>query len=106
MITITEKAIEKLKEISEAEGIGHLKVRLRTIGGGCAGLMYDFCFEEIKSDDDVEEQVCGISVLIDPISALYVDGVNIDYMESLFTSGFVFTNSNKTTCACGNSISY
>jgi iron-sulfur cluster insertion protein len=104
MITITEKAIEKFKEISEAEGIGHLKVRLQVIGGGCSGFQYDIAFEDVPTDIDELIDINGITVVIDPLSMQYLDGVEIDYLDGLMSSGFKFINPNfSSACGCGSS---
>ena len=104
MITITSEAVGKLKEISESEGIGHLKVRLRVIGGGCSGFSYDMSFSDIQDDMDESSNIDDITVLIDPLSAQYLEGVEIDYLEGLMSSGFKFINPIVTsTCGCGSS---
>lgn len=104
MITITDKAIEKLKEISEGEGIGHLTIRLRVQGGGCSGFEYDMSFEDVPSDIDETFKQGDITVVIDPLSMQYLEGVEIDYLEGLMSSGFKFFNPNvKASCACGSS---
>jgi len=106
MISITSEALAKLQEMSVALGVGHLKVRLRVQGGGCAGLIHELYFEEAPSDLDTQLNIEDITVFIDAISILYIEGTIIDYKESLFTSRFVFENPNHITCACGNSMSY
>lgn len=106
MIDLTEKAVAKIKEISEAEGIGHLKVRLRVIGGGCAGFAYDLYYEEVATDFDEVIDVKGITLIIDPLSLQYLDGVEIDYAERSMSEGFTFNNPNVSgTCGCGSSFS-
>ncbi len=106
MIHITDKAVAKIKEISEAEGIGHCRVRLRVIGGGCAGFTYDLYYEEVPTDTDEMEDINGVTVVIDPLSYQYLDGVEIDYVEKSMSEGFTFNNPNVSgSCGCGSSFS-
>lgn len=106
MISFTDKAIEKLKEIADGEGITNLTVRAKVVGGGCAGFMYDLYFEDNTTDMDERSEKDGVVVVVDPLSLQYLDGTEIDYVESLVTSGFKFNNPNTTgSCGCGNSFS-
>ena len=106
MISVTDKAVAKIKEISEAEGIGHFNVRLRVIGGGCAGFSYDMYYEDKPSDMDETHEVNGVTVVVDPLSWQYLEGVEIDYVEGHMGAGFKFINPNvKGTCGCGSSFS-
>jgi iron-sulfur cluster insertion protein len=106
MIHITDKAAEKIKEISEAEGIGHCRIRLRVIGGGCAGFSYDLYYEEASTDLDEVEEVKGITVIVDPLSYQYLDGIEVDYATKSMSEGFTFNNPNVSgSCGCGSSFS-
>lgn len=106
MIAVTEKAAIKIKEISESEGIGHLNIRLKVIGGGCAGFSYDMFYEDNVSPMDETEEAHGVTLVIDPLSYQYLDGVEVDYVENHIGSGFKFINPNvKSTCGCGSSFS-
>lgn len=106
MISVTDKAVLKIKEISEAEGIGHFRVRLRVIGGGCAGFSYDLYYEEMPTDLDEIVDVNGVTIVVDPLSFQYLDGVEVDYAEKSMSEGFTFNNPNVgATCGCGSSFS-
>lgn len=106
MISVTDKAAEKIKEISEAEGIGHFNVRLRVVGGGCAGFSYDMYYEDKPTEMDETEEIKGVTVVVDPLSMQYLEGVEIDYVEGNMGAGFKFINPNvKGTCGCGSSFS-
>lgn len=106
MISVTDKALNKIKEISEAEGIGHFKVRLNVIGGGCAGFSYDMHYDDFISDMDDVYDIGGVTVIVDAISMQYLEGVEIDWIDGPFSSGFKFINPNVSgTCGCGNSFS-
>lgn len=108
MIQLTEKAIKKIKEISEAEGLGHLTIRVGVKGGGCAGYTQDMFFEDrpAKEMDEVIEQD-GITILIDPLSNQYMENTTIDWVDSMFGAGFKFLNPNVTgSCGCGSSVTF
>ncbi len=104
MIKITELAADKVKEISRSEGLDGQGLRLRVIGGGCAGFQYDLYFEEKPTDLDERFESNGVELYIDPLSFQYLDQTEIDYVESAHGSGFKFQNPNVTsTCGCGSS---
>jgi len=106
MIVLTKKAIEKVKEIAAGEGFDNLVLRVKIIGGGCAGFSYDLYFEDNVSDMDEVDEQDGIKVVTDMLSHQYVDGVTIDYVETPMGAGFKFLNPNvKSTCGCGSSFS-
>ncbi len=106
MITLTEKAVGKVKEIREAEGLGEQGLRVRVIGGGCSGFSYDLFFEDEVSDVDQTFESQGIKLYVDMMSFQYLEGVEIDYVEGLHGAGFKFLNPNaKSTCGCGSSFS-
>src|SRR6185369_11598972 len=106
MITITQKAAEKVLEIATAEELHGQGLRLKVIGGGCAGFSYDLYFEDKPSEEDEVYEDKGIKLYIDETSHLYLDGTEIDYVEGLHASGFKFVNPNvKSTCGCGSSFS-
>lgn len=106
MITLTDKAAEKVKEIRESEGLGAQGLRVRVIGGGCSGFSYDLFFEDETTDLDQTFESQGISLYIDMMSYQYLDGTEIDYVEGLHGAGFKFVNPQaKSTCGCGSSFS-
>jgi iron-sulfur cluster insertion protein len=106
MINITQNAATKVREISEEEGLEGQGLRLRVVGGGCAGFNYDLYFEDKPTDMDESFEVMGVTMYIDPLSFQYLDGTEIDYVEGLHASGFKFNNPQVTsTCGCGSSFS-
>jgi len=106
MITLTEKAASKVKEIRESESLEGQGLRLRVIGGGCSGFQYDLYFEDEVNDMDEQFESEGIPLYVDMISHQYLEGVQIDYVEGLHGAGFKFLNPNaKSTCGCGSSFS-
>ena len=106
MINITAIAAAKVNEIRAAEGIEPtMGLRLRVVGGGCAGFSYDLYFDE-QTDVDRRFVVNGVNVVVDEMSLMYLAGTEIDYVEGLQGAGFKFNNPNvKSTCGCGSSFS-
>jgi iron-sulfur cluster insertion protein len=104
MITLTPLAAEKVREIAEAEGLAQQGLRLRVLGGGCAGFQYDLFFEESPTAMDETFESEGIKLYVDPLSFQYLDGTEIDFVETVLGSGFKFKNPNVSgTCGCGSS---
>lgn len=108
MIHVTEKAAVKIKEISEAEGVGHFVVRLKVIGGGCAGFTQDMHYDDIGPTElDEVIEMDGVTILVDPMSMQYMDETTLDFVDSQFGSGFKFLNPNvSNSCGCGSSVSF
>jgi iron-sulfur cluster insertion protein len=104
MISITTLAADKVKEISKSEGLEGQGLRLRVVGGGCAGFQYDLYFEDKPTDLDEQFESHGVKLFVDPLSYQYLDGTEIDYVEGSHGSGFKFGNPNVSgTCGCGSS---
>lgn len=105
MITVTPKAVEKIREAFRREGVvGGL--RLGVLGGGCSGLSYQFKFDPKPRPTDKVLQFEDVQIFIDPKSLIYLDGMTLDWKDSLIHSGFVFENPNaKKSCGCGTSFS-
>lgn len=102
-LTITEKAAEKAKAALEKQGKNDAALRLYVSGGGCSGFQYGLAFDN-RNDSDHIIEAHGIKVLVDEQSAQYVDGAEIDYVESVMGEGFMVNNPNATdTCGCGHS---
>jgi len=103
MIQVTEKAQERIRQIVAKEG-GNGALRLAVQGGGCSGLSYLFKLETKERASDHVYGSGSAKVLIDPKSFVYLDGLTLDYKESLIQSGFVIDNPNAAkTCSCGTS---
>lgn len=106
MITITDSAIAKIKDLLAEENDPNLKLRTFVQGGGCAGFSYGFSFDEEQNDDDFLIEKEGMKVVIDAMSMQYMTGAEIDYKEDLMGSQFTIKNPNaQTTCGCGSSFS-
>jgi iron-sulfur cluster insertion protein len=107
MITMTPKALEKVKEIVLAdESLRGQGLRLRVVGGGCSGFTYDLFFDAGPNEFDEVFNEHEVPLFVDPMSFQYLDGTDIDYVESLQGAGFKFENPNVTgKCGCGSSFS-
>lgn len=104
MLNLTTRAAEKVLEIRNAEGLAEQGLRVRVIGGGCAGFSYDLFFEDETTEMDQTFTSHGIPIYVDMMSAQYVEGTEIDYVEGLQGAGFKFVNPQaKQTCGCGSS---
>ncbi|MEM1142629.1 MAG: iron-sulfur cluster insertion protein ErpA [Pseudomonadota bacterium] len=105
-ITLSERAVEKVRELVTEEENPALKLRVFITGGGCSGFQYGFAFEEEVADDDTQIERNGVVVLIDPLSYPYLAGSEVDYSEGLEGARFIINNPNAvTTCGCGASFS-
>jgi iron-sulfur cluster assembly protein len=104
LVTITQAAAAKVLELRAREGQTDARLRLFIKSGGCSGFSYGLAFDDRLADDDRVEDHDGVPVVIDAFSAQYVDGAEIDYVDSLMGSGFAINNPNAvSTCACGSS---
>jgi len=104
MITITEKAAGKVKEILKNEDKEDFGLRVGIKGGGCSGFTYTLNFDKSVSETDQTFNENGIQVIIDSKSYLYLAGTELDFVDGLNGSGFVFNNPNAVkTCGCGSS---
>jgi len=105
-LQLTDVAAEKVREIRGAESIeDHYALRVKVMGGGCAGFQYDLYFDEHAEGDYVFESN-GVKLVSDQMSFMYLMGTTIDYVEGLQGAGFKFNNPNTTgSCGCGSSFS-
>lgn len=104
MITITDSAKQKIKDLLYEEGNPKLSLRTFVQGGGCSGFSYGFTFDEEINEDDFEVPIDEFKVLVDSMSMTYLQGAEIDYKEELMGSQFTIKNPNATTtCGCGSS---
>ena len=105
-ITITEKAIARIKSAMVKEGISPTEggLRVGVQGGGCSGLSYNIRFDSQPRERDRVFQFGDVRVFVDPKSFIYLHGMILDYEETLMQQGFVFKNPNaQKSCGCGTS---
>jgi iron-sulfur cluster insertion protein len=106
VLVFTDAAAGKVGELIREEANPNLKLRVFVSGGGCSGFQYGFTFDEKIEDGDFCVENRGVQLLVDPMSAQYLMGAEIDYKEDLQGAQFVIRNPNaKTTCGCGSSFS-
>ena len=107
MITLTNTAATKVKSLMEAEGDADaLALRVAVRPGGCSGYSYEMFFDTDVADDDLADQQGGVKVVVDPSSALLLDGATLDYKDGLQGAGFAIDNPNaQRSCGCGQSFS-
>lgn len=106
MIQVTPKAVSKIREAFQREGVSGGGLRLGVLGGGCSGLSYQFKYAPQPRTNDNVFEFDGVKVFVDPKSMVYLDGMTLDYKESLIYSGFAFDNPHADkTCGCGTSFS-
>src|SRR5579875_53226 len=104
-IHVTPKAVQKIREAFAREGVmGGL--RLGVLGGGCSGLSYQFKFAPEPRPRDHIFEFEDVKIFVDPKSMLFLDGMTLDWKDSLMQSGFVFNNPHaQKSCGCGSSFS-
>jgi iron-sulfur cluster assembly accessory protein len=106
MVQLTETAVTKVKEILDTQEPKPAGLRIAVVGGGCSGFSYSMAFENSPGLLDKTYRFDDLQVFVDQASLLYLDGAEVDFVESLEGSGFKFNNPNvKSTCGCGSSFS-
>ncbi len=105
MISLTEKAATKVKELVEEKGLeGQAALRVFVVGGGCSGYQYGMALARQPDDDDLVIEHDGVRLVVDPDSAPFLEGAEIDYVDDLMRAGFTIFNPNAVkSCACGQS---
>ncbi len=106
MITLTDSAAAKVKELLQAEGATDLALRVAVRPGGCSGFSYEMFFDGDFSQDDQTINFGDVKVVVDQASSQLLVGASLDYQDGLTDAGFKINNPNATrTCGCGNSFS-
>ena len=104
MLTLTDKAATKARELMAEKGLAEGALRVFVVGGGCSGYQYGMALARQAEEDDLVVEHSGIRVLVDPDSAMLLEGAEIDYIDDLMKAGFTIHNPNAThSCACGSS---
>lgn len=105
MITLTSRAAAQIRHMQKELGAEDKALRLLVESGGCSGFQYGMSFDEPKADDQREESE-GVSMVLDPTSAAYLNGSQVDFDDGLQGKGFEIKNPNaQSTCGCGKSFS-
>jgi iron-sulfur cluster insertion protein len=106
MITVTDQAVEKIRDIIAEENNPDLKLRVFVQGGGCSGFSYGFTLDDKQAEDDWDFDIKGLHILVDSMSSAYLQGASLDYKEDAYGSSFTINNPQATTtCGCGSSFS-
>ena len=106
MLQLTDRAVGKVKELLASEEKTGYGLRVVVQGGGCSGFQYGLTWENEQKDNDQILEFDGLKVFVDSMSVHYLEGVKIDYIDSLEGAGFKIENPNATgTCGCGSSFS-
>lgn len=107
MITITDSAVQKFKELQVKKNAVDQFLRLAIKGGGCSGFSYSMDFTDKTEAHDKQWEVNGLKIVVDPKSYLYLNSMTLDYIDDIIDSGFKFNNPNATgSCGCGKSVSF
>jgi iron-sulfur cluster assembly protein len=106
LIKLTDNAARKVTTLLQKQGRSGGVLRVAVLGGGCSGLQYKMDLQDQPANRDILVETAGVRVVVDPKSALYVTGSELDYIEALQGGGFKVKNPNAaTTCSCGESFS-
>jgi iron-sulfur cluster assembly protein len=105
MMTLTEKAADKAKELFKEKGLeSQAALRVFVVGGGCSGYQYGMALARQADEEDLVIEHDGVKLVVDPDSARFLEGAEIDYVDDLMRSGFTIFNPNAVkSCACGQS---
>ena len=105
-VALTDVAADKVRSLLEQEGRDDHRLRVAVQPGGCSGLIYQLYFDERVLDGDLLRDFDGVEVVIDRMSAPYLDGATIDFADTIEKQGFTIDNPNAgSSCACGDSFS-
>jgi len=105
-VVLTDVAAEKVMSLLEQEGRDDLRLRIGVQPGGCSGLIYQLYFDERTLDGDLTVDFGGVEVVVDRMSAPYLQGASIDFADTIEKQGFTIDNPNAgSSCACGDSFS-
>jgi iron-sulfur cluster assembly protein len=105
MVSLTQTAADKVQDFISEHGVeGDVGLRVAVLPGGCSGFQYGLNIEDGPESDDEVLDVSGVRIFVDPFSAQYLDGVEIDYVTSFMGQGFTFRNPSASGgCGCGSS---
>ena len=106
MVTLTDRALERIRSVSVSEGRQGQVLRLRAVAGGCSGFSYQFAWEPAATGDDETYDFGDVHLVVDRVSLQFLDATEVDYVEGVYGAGFRFDNPKATDgCGCGQSFS-
>lgn len=104
MIKLSDRAASEIKGLLEKQEKADAMLRVFVAGGGCSGFQYGMSLEDAAMEGDNQMEINGVKVIVDPRSAMYLSGAEIDYVDSMMGGGFKIENPNaKSSCGCGHS---
>jgi iron-sulfur cluster assembly accessory protein len=105
-VVLTPVAVEKVRSLLQQEGRDDLRLRIGVQPGGCSGLIYQLYFDERELDGDAVVEFDGVGLVVDRMSAPYLEGASIDFADTIEKQGFTIDNPHAgSSCACGDSFS-
>ena len=106
MITLTEKAAQKVQTLQQQDGKAGYALRLKVVGGGCSGYSYSMDFDKESTPEDIFFEDHGVKIVVDPKSLPMIDNCQVDWVDAMTGAGFTIQNPNaKGSCGCGHSFS-
>ena len=104
MVVLTDRAASQIKELLEKQGKPEAMLRVFVSGGGCSGFQYGMSLEDAAMEGDWKDEINGVNVIIDPRSAMYISGAEVDFVDNMMGGGFKIDNPNAaSSCGCGTS---
>ena len=104
MINLTDRAASEIKGLLDKQGKPDAMLRVFVSGGGCSGFQYGMSLEDAAMEGDKETEINGVKVIVDPRSAMYISGAEVDFVDNLMGGGFKIDNPNAaSSCGCGTS---
>ncbi len=104
LISITDSALGQLRDLLQKQGRPEMGLRVFVQPGGCSGMSYGMGFEDRPEEGDAVSEVGGVRLFVDSVSARYIKGAEIDFVDSLMGGGFTVHNPNAvSSCSCGSS---
>ncbi|MBI2655091.1 iron-sulfur cluster assembly accessory protein [Candidatus Woesearchaeota archaeon] len=105
MVSLTEKAANKVKQMLEKENKKDYGLRVGIVMGGCSGYMYDISLDKAPKESDIVIEEKGVRIFMNPESIAFMKGSTVDYKDGLQNAGFKISNPNvKRSCGCGHSV--
>ncbi len=104
MVTLTDRAAQEIKGLLEKQEKPNAMLRVFVSGGGCSGFQYGMSLEDEAMEGDATSEINGVSVIVDPRSAMYIEGAQVDFVDTMMGGGFKIDNPNAaSSCGCGHS---
>lgn len=104
MVTLTDRASQEIQTLLEKQNKPDAMLRVFVSGGGCSGFQYGMSLEDEAMEGDTTSEINGVKVIVDPRSAMYIEGAQVDFVENMMGGGFKIDNPNAaSSCGCGHS---